>query len=136
MFVKQKYNADCGVACVSMLIDVDYNTSATILGVEPENLVSLAYTDIASALTKNSYLIKDPFGVSSWEGIPDNSLVLIENEVSSSLPGHWVVWKNKKVYDPARGVFKLSRYNHNPSLYLQVAGGKEKQLNKHGECHD
>ena len=150
-FVKQRLKSDCGIACLAMLCDVTYDKAAGVIlwewgkykGTTTKQLrvaaLSFGYP-VDSTPQLRLKVVREPKGWRDantpapstsdwWYLIPPNSLVKIKRDNASSGDWHWVVWKKNKIYDPARGVFHPSRYNHKPSSYMQflISPRKERQ---------
>lgn len=145
-FVKQRTKTDCGVAALAMLCDVTYEQARAVVvwhsfkldpnlrgGTTTRTLrkaaISLGYKTKSTPQNRLK-TIKTPdvvrvgklkitgWETETWNSIPDNSLVKIP-----FTPGrrgwHWVVWKNRKIYDPARGVFLPRKFDRVPTSYME-----------------
>ncbi len=132
-FVHQRSKTDCGVASLAMLCNVTYEEAKAVIQWERRNSRGTTTRMLRAGALKLGYItestpqnrlktIKFPdvwvgktVGGEIWNFIPPNSLV--------KLPGmrgwHWVVWKNDRIYDPARGVFRPRRYDKIPTSYME-----------------
>lgn len=125
-FVRQRDRMDCGVACTAMLCGVSYEEAWKQFAWKPSQYThGLTTKDIREAAERLGYITIGgvggrllPCGPTRWEAIPSRSLVKIPHPTR---PGvwHWVVWHRRKVYDPARGVFRLNKYDWVPTSYLR-----------------
>lgn len=130
MFVRQREEKDCGVAALAMLCDVTYDEAIRAIpwrrvglldGTSTKMLVAgaakLGYEPEASPgrLPYRLRVLPDK----SWTNIPNNSLVKIPHPSGPEFGWHWVVWRKKKIYDPARGVFRPANYDHQLSSYME-----------------
>lgn len=121
--IRQRNNTDCGIACIAMVTNLEYDSVLTQLGVINNNFTyGLTSDDLVYFLSKLKYkvVVSDCL---TWSDIPNNSIAFVVNEFYVCLMGHWVVYKKGKIYDPARGVFKPSKYDKQPSSYLHVTRG-------------
>ncbi len=132
-FVKQRNKRDCGVAALAMLCKVTYEEAekaipwrkkgcleGTTTKMLREGAAKFGYQTHSTSQNRLKpiqikYGLTDRKVMDVWDDIPHNSLVKITNPNSDS-GFHWVVWRNHKVYDPARGVFRI--YNKLPSSYM------------------
>lgn len=136
-FVKQKSKTDCGVAALAMLCDVTYMEA--LLAIQWWVFSGNRGTTtrmLRNAALKLGYLTKSTpqnrlkpikvpdvwvgktVGGEIWNFIPDNSLVKIPYR-RGRRGWHWVVWRKRKIYDPAKGVFLPRKYNHIPISYME-----------------
>lgn len=134
-YVRQRHKTDCGIAALAMLCGVTYEEAdqaipwrrdghkhGTTTAMLRQGALKLGY---ATRSTPKNRLkpIYAPKDIPSWElsilwlSIPGNSLVKIPHPKGSGYGWHWVVWRNKKVYDPARGVFR--KFDTMPSSYME-----------------
>jgi len=131
MFVRQRWKHDCGVAALAMLCNVNYEEAREAI---PWYVNKKGYAIRKGTTTRmmrvgakelgflgrgTNLKRLSPFKILSefWVHIPDNSLVRVPDPDSRNW--HWVVWKNYKIYDPARGVFKSDDYHYQPSRYME-----------------
>lgn len=135
-FIKQRFKTDCGVAALAMLCDVTWEQARDAIDWGEKGR---RYSTVTKQIRKAAWLLK--FGTTQsrlqtirvpkrkgWEGkpvdhkiwylIPNNSLVKIPKKYG----WHWVIWRNGKVYDPARGVFKPEKIGRLPSSYMEFWG--------------
>ena len=121
-FIRQKTKDDCGVCSFSMLTGLDYEFSKDhFFGENYHGKMQTKTKDIVNAINRCLCFTTDRKRlkpVKSWEDIPDNSLVKISRKGRRNW--HWVVWRNRKIYDPARGVFKPLRFGRLPSSFIQI----------------
>lgn len=126
-FIKQRGSKDCGIAALAMLCDVTYEEAERAIPWKREGLLNGTDTKMLKRGawklgydvqgTKTGRLI--PLRGKSWDDIPDNSLVKIKGEAAGETLFHWVVWRNKKIYDPAVGVFRPRHYHdREPTSYM------------------
>lgn len=144
-FVKQRFKTDCGVAALAMLCDVTWEQAREAI-IWPGRRYNTTTKQIRKAAWKLKFatmqgrlkIIRVPF-TTEWEGkpvdqsrwslIPHNSLVKIPTPDFGGR-WHWVIWRNGKIYDPARGVFKPKKFDRIPSSYMEFWGfGKERRKN-------
>lgn len=124
--IRQKGKSDCGIAALAMLCDVSYEEAERAIpwrrwGVSrgtdtkqlKEGAFNLAYIGMGTAQGRLR-----PCGKKSWQDLPDNSLVKVLNP-DNPFESHWVVWRKRKIYDPARGVFKPKAFAWPPSSYMK-----------------
>ena len=137
-FVKQRFKSDCGVASLAMLCDVTWEQARDAI-VWPSRRYYTTTKQIRGAAWDLKFatmqgrlqIIRIP-KTREWEGklvdhkiwslIPHNSLVKIPSGNEYSGRWHWMVWRNGKVYDPARGVFKPEKVGRVPSSYMEFWG--------------
>lgn len=131
-FMKQRFKTDCGVAALAILCNVMWEEARDAI-VWPgrryytttkqlrEAAILLGFTTKSTLQNRLRVITvpvdwyEHPYTSTIWSLIPDNSLVKIPGRHS----WHWVVWRNGKVYDPARGVFKPEKVDRIPSSYMQ-----------------
>ena len=122
-YVIQKGKTDCGVACLAMLCDVEYEDAMRAIPWKRAGLLDGTTTkQIREGAEKiGMYTTYDrlrPLREKTWEDIPDNSLVKIINP-NDERRWHWVVWRKNKIYDPAVGVFKPKKFYAEPVSFMQ-----------------
>ena len=134
-FVRQRGKKDCGVAALAMLCDVTYEEADRAIpwrrhgcafGTDTKMLraaaKSLGYEGQGTPKHQLRRINRKPESVVAdmWRDIPYNSLVKIPHPDPNISIWHWVVWRNDRIYDPARGVFRPRNYgNHYPTSYMQ-----------------
>lgn len=129
-FVRQREKADCGVAALAMLCDVEYEAALKVIPFGRKGLLEGTTTKQLTDGAKRLNYIPMGFRLhvigpnASWKSIPDNSLVKTVNPDNKEQQ-HWVVWRKNKIYDPAMGVFKPEQYHVKPTSYLQFLKCKE-----------
>jgi len=126
-FVRQRGKKDCGVAALAMLCDVTYEEAEKAIpwrrhgcafGTDTkmlrEGAIKLGYSTESTPQNRLKRI-----SLPLWFRIPYNSLVKIPIDGMQNA-WHWVVWRNDRIYDPARGVFRPRNYgNHYPTSYMQ-----------------
>ncbi len=137
-YIKQRLKTDCGVACLAMLCELDYEQAAGMIdwkygkykGTTTKQLreaAQLVGYNVRGTKTDRLKVVRKPIEwydmpipntADWWYTLPDNSLVKIRQPERGS-GWHWVVWKKNKIYDPARGVFHPSKYGYKPNSYLE-----------------
>ena len=136
-FVKQRVKTDCGVAVLAMLCDVSYmkalqtiqwwvfsgNRGTTTRMLRTAALKLGYYTKSTPQHRLKNIRAPDVWvgktvGGEIWNFIPNNSLVKIPYQ-QGRRGWHWVVWRKRKIYDPARGVFLPRKYNSIPTAYME-----------------
>lgn len=95
--INQKNPTDCGICCIAMLLDIDYNEALEIAKPYMNNDCSIDFEKLQDCLIENACAIR----VS--EGMPDKKSK--DGILEIKLPNgnfHYVVWdsKNKKIIDP------------------------------------
>ncbi len=93
--IKQKHPNGCGVACVAMLADIDYDEAAAILYPSGRSR-RLRTNDLRVALKK---LKRKPapgkrqlFGSTLPEDLTSDALVFVMMEEDGEEHRHWIVW--------------------------------------------
>lgn len=144
MLVRQKRRDDCGVACLAMLCGVSYEKAKDAIswyktkkgyGTTTSQLrkgaIRLGYTARSTPQNRlkrvrvpDEWLRDKGFGpphnFDFWYLIPDNSLVKVPIYQDRNYGDwHWVVWKDRQVYDSAHGVFHPGKYGLKPVSYMQ-----------------
>lgn len=139
-YVKQRHKTDCGVACLAMLCDAEYEDANRAIPWRREGCLNGTTTkQLIEGAAKLGYetrgdrlrVVKAPPGAKSgdpvtpdiWRGLANNSLAKIPKPLTRDW--HWVVWRKGKIYDPSRGVFtpeafyKIFGLNSFPTSSLQ-----------------
>lgn len=130
---------DCGVAALAMLCDVTYEEAERAIPWRREGNLRGTYTrqlreggfrlgyytkstpqDRLKPIIYSKFRAQLPPNTLSnvWYLMPDNSLVKVPHPEGIQHGSHWVVWRNGKIYDPARGVFRPAKYNGRPTSYM------------------
>jgi hypothetical protein len=115
--IRQRQKKDCGVACVAMLAGVSYSVAKKAM-----------FGDGAAGLTEASDLraaLAD-LGRSPGRLVPLrrrdyrklNGPALLKTNVRANGEWHWLVWSGKKILDPKKPPYQLSRLR--PISYLRV----------------
>ena len=118
--IKQRDINDCGVACVAMLADVDYDEAFAIL-YPTGRTRKLKTDDLRAALTtlnrKPSAGKRQPFGSMEPSDLTSDALVFVMLEENGEEYRHWIVWdaEAKKPRDPYQ-----RKRSHRPVSYLLV----------------
>ena len=104
---RQITNMDCGIAALSMLVDVPYAKARTALFSRGERCLGTDHRRMRAALRAFGVLGNARFRkFKSWTAITSHALVHIRwRQLPPSDPGHWVVMqkleKGYRVLDPA-----------------------------------
>lgn len=137
--IRQKHRTDCGVAALAMLCNTTYEaadraipwrreghlngTSADMLRTGGLKLGYIGHgkrNDALKPITAPKEWEGREVGPEIWDLIPDNSLVKVPADDRN---WHWVVWRKRKIWDPARGVFRPKDYDKVPTSYMQFKKG-------------
>ena len=112
--IKQRHAADCGVACLAMLLDKPYGdiaaeTKCTYpvmprrgLGIYHLEHLALRWNEeLKRVYRSNTYLLDHPFGILGMNG------------GKMCWAGHWVIWKAGVIIEPwhdKRPIYGLEEY--------------------------
>lgn len=95
----------CGQTCVAMLSDITIDQAIAVFGKSGKTNTK----DMSNALLSMDIPHKTPLKRAfPTKEIPSPSILKVswfDNNGS-----HWVIYKKGKVYDPAKGVFKLDKF--------------------------
>lgn len=148
-FIRQRYSSDCGIAALAMLCEVTYEeaykaipwgkrgwrqgTTTKEMRLGGENLGYFTVSDTKKHLLPIRNFAASRGGIDTqgcrvcnaielWGIIPRNSLVKIPHP--EGWGSHWVVWRNGKIHDPARGVFTPKKFvelfpDQRPTSFMQ-----------------
>ena len=102
--VKQRTSGDCGIACLSMILNKDYETIEyelnEIIEYDEDRDISIHGIDIDDIFRylKDSNI---PFNISSWFG--SNRAIAIVPSLNADIGLHYIAYDGKEIFDPSKG---------------------------------
>lgn len=123
-YVKQDSGPTCGVACYAMITGITFKEAYKKIKKRMNN-GGLSTIDIVAALREDKYKIIGstrlrPVGKKTWKDLSNLALVKVRPDGCPMHHWHWVVWNDKKIYDPVSGVKTPNQYPNNPISFIEI----------------